>query len=224
MTGPAAELPTRQGYERDIGVFLSPARFLDSGAKGSYVSTVAMIRHSGKTFGGGTGELRDLLDAQGVTEPPWYEVAKSKQAPDCARDALEKGTSLGFVWGGDGTVGTCVDALAGSHVDLAILLAGTANLLATNLGIPKDLPAAVLIGQHEERRSLDTGTLNGEHFAVMAGAGLDALMIRDAVGGMRPATDKLVITARPGSVRLCIPSGNPPSTDRPVSTSKESAS
>ena len=30
------------------------------------------------------------------------------------------------------------------------------------------------------RRPLDTGRANGEHFAVMAGAGFDALMLRDA--------------------------------------------
>jgi len=149
------------------------------------MSIVAVIAHSGKTFGGGIGELRDLLDSAGITDPLWYDVAKSKQAPDCARDALEKGAGLVFVWGGDGTVQRCIDALAGSDVDIAILPAGTANLLATNLDIPKDLPTAVQIGLHGDRRRLDTGTLNGEHFAVMAGAGLDALMIRDADGGMK---------------------------------------
>ena len=149
------------------------------------MSTVAVIAHSGKTFGGGIGELRDLLDAAGITDPLWYEVAKSKQAPDCAREALEKGAGLVFVWGGDGTVQRCIDALAGSDVDLAILPAGTANLLATNLGVPAELPEAVHIGLHGDRRAIDTGTLNGEHFAVMAGAGLDALMIRDADKGMK---------------------------------------
>ena len=68
---------------------------------------------------------------------------------------------------------------------VAILPAGTANLLATNLGIPKDLAQAVAIGLHGERRPLDTGTVNGEHFAVMAGAGFDALMIRDADAGLK---------------------------------------
>jgi diacylglycerol kinase family enzyme len=149
------------------------------------MSTVAVIAHSGKTFGGGIAQLRDLLDAEGVTDPLWYEVAKSKQAPDCARDAVEKGAGVVFVWGGDGTVQRCIDALAGSDVDLAILSAGTANLLATNLGVPQDMPEAVRIGLHGDRRAIDTGTLNGEHFAVMAGAGLDALMIRDADKGMK---------------------------------------
>ncbi|WP_245719014.1 diacylglycerol/lipid kinase family protein [Micromonospora rhizosphaerae] len=53
---------------------------------------------------------------------------------------------------------------------MAILPAGTANLFAANLGIPEDLPEAVRIGLHGLRRTLDFGKLNGEHFAVMAGA------------------------------------------------------
>jgi YegS/Rv2252/BmrU family lipid kinase len=88
-----------------------------------------------------------------------------------------------FAWGGDGTVQRCVDVLAGTTVSLAIVPAGTANLFATNLGIPKDIGEAVAIGLRGERRSLDVGRLNSERFAVMAGAGFDATMIRDAGDG-----------------------------------------
>ena len=63
--------------------------------------------------------------------------------------------------------------------------AGTANLFATNLGIPKDLEEAVRIGLNGRRRKLDVGRVNGEHFGVMAGTGLDALMIRDADAGLK---------------------------------------
>jgi diacylglycerol kinase family enzyme len=63
---------------------------------------------------------------------------------------------------------------------VAILPAGTANLLATNLQIPDDLTGAVRIGLHGDRRRLDTGSVNGEHFTVMAGAGFDARMISEA--------------------------------------------
>ena len=77
----------------------------------------------------------------------------------------------------------CVDVLAGSTVSLAIIPAGTANLFATNLGIPKDIEQAVAVGLRGERRSLDVGRFNGERFAVMAGAGFDAAMIRDAGDG-----------------------------------------
>jgi diacylglycerol kinase (ATP) len=79
----------------------------------------------------------------------------------------------------------CIDAVAGSGVVIAILPAGTANLLATNLGVPTDLTEAVRVGLHGQRRPLDTGSVNGEHFTVMAGAGFDALMIKEADGGMK---------------------------------------
>ena len=107
-------------------------------------------------------------------------MQKSKQAPERIDQALTAGADLVFVWGGDGTVQRCIDRMAGSDATLAILPAGTANLLATNLGIPIDLDAAVDVGLHGHRRRLDTGTVNGEHFAVMAGCGLDARMIGDA--------------------------------------------
>ncbi|MGV8978359.1 MAG: diacylglycerol/lipid kinase family protein [Cellulomonas sp.] len=149
------------------------------------MTTVAVVAHAGKSFGGGLGELRRVLDDAGFPEPLWYEVAKSRQAPKCARQAMADGADVLFVWGGDGTVQRCIDAVAGTGAVVALLPAGTANLLATNLGIPQDIGEAVEIGLHGDRRSLDTGTVNGERFTVMAGAGLDALMIKDADAGLK---------------------------------------
>ncbi len=149
------------------------------------MASVAVIAHAKKRLGGGLGELRAALARAGVADPLWYEVPKSKKARKCVRRAIDDGADLLFVWGGDGMVQRCVDAAAGSHATLAILPAGTANLLASNLGIPKDLEAAVEIGLHGARRPLDVGVMNGERFAVMAGAGFDALMIRDADRGMK---------------------------------------
>ena len=149
------------------------------------MTKVAVVAHSRKTMGGGLPELRAVLEDAGCRSPAWFEVFKSKQAPACAREAVDQGADLLFVWGGDGTVQRCVDAVAGSGASLAVIPAGTANLLARNLGIPPDIAEAVRIGLHGERRALDTGTVNGEHFAVMAGAGLDALMITDADAGLK---------------------------------------
>ena len=70
--------------------------------------------------------------------------------------------------------------MAGSDALLAVLPAGTSNLFATNLGIPKDIERAVAIGLRGTTRRLDVGRFKGERFAVMAGAGFDAGMIRDA--------------------------------------------
>src|SRR5207237_5479143 len=61
----------------------------------------------------------------------------------------------------------------------------TSNLLATNLKLPLDIGDAVAVGLGGERRRIDVGRFNGERFAVMAGSGIDAAMIRDADGSLK---------------------------------------
>ena len=156
------------------------------------MSVVAVVANSQKTMsGGGLLELRRALEAEGVSDPLWFEVTKSKHAPRCVKDALAQGADLIFAWGGDGLVQRCIDVIADSSTVLAILPAGTANLLATNLGIPREVDAAVRVGLHGERRKLDVGKINGEFFAVMAGAGFDARMIGDADDGLKERIGRL---------------------------------
>ena len=96
-----------------------------------------------------------------------------------------------IAWGGDGTVQRCIDVLAGTGVPLAIAPAGTANLLATHLEIPQDIEQVVAIALGDSRRTLDVGTINGEHFAVMAGAGFDAEMLKEADGGLKDTVGRV---------------------------------
>jgi diacylglycerol kinase family enzyme len=155
------------------------------------VPRIAVVAHAGKTLGGGLDELRRVLAEQGVEEPLWSEVPKSKYAPERVRKVLDDGAELVFVWGGDGMVQRSVDALAGSGAVLAIIPAGTANLFASSLEIPKDIAQAVSIGLHGRERKLDVGKVNGERFAVMAGAGFDGLMIHDADGSLKDRFGRL---------------------------------
>jgi len=155
------------------------------------VTSVGVVAHAAKRLDGGLSELRAILSKEGVTNPLWAEVPKSRFASARAREMLKDGADLILVWGGDGTVQQCIDALAGSPATLAILPAGTANLLATNLGIPKDLESAVQVALHGARRKLDVGVVNGERFAIMAGTGLDALLIRDADTGLKDAFGRM---------------------------------
>ena len=149
------------------------------------MTRVAVIAHAAKSFGGGLPKLRRELERQGVADPLWIEVPKSRFAPKQVKRALAEGAELLFVWGGDGTLQRCIDTMSGSDAALVILPAGTSNLLATNLGIPQDIQQAVSIGLHGERRKLDVGRFNGERFAVMAGAGFDASMIQQADGTLK---------------------------------------
>ena len=141
---------------------------------------VGVIVHSGKTFGGGLDELRTTLADSGYKKTIWHEVAKSSAAGKAVRRSVHAGATLLFVWGGDGMVQQCIDAVRGLDVALAILPAGTGNLLATDLQIPRDVRKAVDIGLRGDRRQLDVGRINGERFAVMAGTGFDATMIGGA--------------------------------------------
>ena len=156
---------------------------------------IAVVAHSRKTLGGGLDELRRLLTDEGVEELLWAEVPKSRKAPKHLRKAIKKGVDLLIVWGGDGMVQRAVDTLAqekgGSKIPLAIMPAGTGNLLATNLGIPVDLPEAVKLAFHGDRKRVDLGKLNGEYFGVMAGVGFDGAMIRDADRKMKDRLGKL---------------------------------
>ncbi len=155
------------------------------------MSTVAVIAHAGKTFGGGLVELRRELEKHGVADPLWFEVPKSRKAPKQVKRALDEGADLLFVWGGDGMVQRCIDALSDSRAAIAIVPAGTANLFASNLEIPQDIQEAVRIGLEGTRRTLDVGRMNDERFAVMAGAGFDAQMIKDADGGLKDRFGRL---------------------------------
>jgi len=164
---------------------IAPTPAAGAAAREARTATIAVVAHSGKSLGGGLSELRDQLTSAGISDPLWFEVPKSRMAPKQVERALKQGATLIFVWGGDGMVQRCVDAAVGSDAVLAIIPAGTANLFATSLNIPKDIGEAVAIGLTGPQHKFDVGRINGEHFTVMAGAGLDALMIRDADGTLK---------------------------------------
>lgn len=152
---------------------------------------VGVVVHTGKQLGAGLEELRAALAALGHADPPWYEIDKSKRAPKAITKLIDGGATRVLVWGGDGTVRRAIDTVVGGgHADdvaIGILPAGTANLLAHNLEVPLDLSGAVATALHGEPRRIDVGRVddsegNSEHFAVMAGAGFDAMLIADADG------------------------------------------
>ncbi len=153
------------------------------GSDTSSSPTIGVIANAAKQFGGGLEELRAALADHGHADPPWYEVPKSKKAPKKIRKMIDEyGVDRVLVWGGDGTVRRAINTIIGDDLDasIGILPAGTANLLANNLDVPIDLRGAVDVALHGDPRPIDVGEMNGTFFAVMAGAGFDAMMIREA--------------------------------------------
>ncbi|MGQ7295639.1 diacylglycerol/lipid kinase family protein [Quadrisphaera sp. KR29] len=129
------------------------------------------------------------LAEAGWPAPEWIETTPDSPGVEQARRAAADGFDVVFACGGDGTVRSCVEGLAGTSTALAILPAGTGNLLATNLGVPQDPTAGVRLVLERGRRRIDVGVAapseedsdgDGAAFAVMAGMGFDAAMLDDA--------------------------------------------
>jgi YegS/Rv2252/BmrU family lipid kinase len=105
-----------------------------------------------------------------------------------ARDAARAGAGLVLAAGGDGTVRAVAAGLAHSGVTMGVIPQGTGNLLARNLDIPQDEGDALDVALTGADRTIDLGRLDdGTAFAVMAGAGFDARMMREAPEGLKHA-------------------------------------
>jgi diacylglycerol kinase (ATP) len=100
-----------------------------------------------------------------------------------ARDCIERGAGLILAAGGDGTINEIVNGMAHSGVPLGILPAGTANVLATEMGINRGMQRAAraLTRCVPERVSLgllrNEAEPQGRYFLLMAGIGLDAHIV-----------------------------------------------
>jgi len=116
-------------------------------------------------------------------------------AESLARDAVAKGADLILVLGGDGTINEAVQGLAFSNVPLGVLPGGTANVLAMELGLGSRLelaasrlaafePCPVALGRI-------TGSFGSRHFLLMAGVGLDAVIVYNVSAGLKSAAGKL---------------------------------
>lgn len=124
--------------------------------------------------------VEDALADAGWPRPAWFETTRENTGFGQAHQAVDDGARVVFACGGDGTVMACVGALVGTDAALAVLPAGTGNLLAANLGLPDDPVAGVMVATQMGRRRIDVGEVEGRYFAVMAGMGFDAAMVDDA--------------------------------------------
>jgi len=120
------------------------------------------------------------LAQAGWPAPSWSETTPQDPGTGQARRAVAAGAQVVLVCGGDGTVRAVIAGMLGTDAALAVLPAGTGNLLATNLELPGDPVQGVRLVIAGGRRELDIGQVDGQVFAVMAGMGFDAAMMRDA--------------------------------------------
>ena len=91
--------------------------------------------------------------AQAGIETTLRPTSARGDATKLAREAVAENRDMIIVCGGDGTINEVVNGMAGSRVPLAVLPAGTANILAKELGLPWNVSkAAALIARGKHRR------------------------------------------------------------------------
>jgi diacylglycerol kinase family enzyme len=133
----------------------------------------------------------------------WHWTGGPGDATSLARSAAADGIEVVAVAGGDGTVNEVANGLAGSATALAILPAGTANVLAAQLGLVRwpsplrtpDLSAAADSLAAGVIRRVDLGLAEptgrpGRHFLLWAGVGLDAAIVATIEGPGRPLKER----------------------------------
>jgi diacylglycerol kinase (ATP) len=117
-----------------------------------------------------------LLDGGWTTES--HATRTVSEVRRLSTEAASGGWDAVVVMGGDGTVIEALGPLVGTQVPLAVIPAGTGNLLAGNLGVPSSpaAAAALILGGRVRRIDLGEASWAGgsRHFVIAAGVGFDA--------------------------------------------------
>jgi len=124
----------------------------------------------------GSGKVTFIQDAfrgQGI-ELQLIPTRSPGDASILARRLVESECQLVVACGGDGTINEIIGGMAGSHVPLMIFPGGTANVLANEIGLPKDIRHCVQLLCTGSLRRISLGKAGARHFAAMAGIGVDA--------------------------------------------------
>jgi diacylglycerol kinase (ATP) len=105
-------------------------------------------------------------------------------AGNLGREAIDRGFDLLLAAGGDGTINEVLNGIIGSKIVFGALPAGTANVLANEIGLNgrPDKAAAELLEAVPVRIGVGVADLTGQprrHFLLMAGVGLDARIVHE---------------------------------------------
>jgi hypothetical protein len=153
------------------------------------VRRVALIYNpaSGQYSAKRAAAIQDALDVMrsaGV-ETEEFETDSVGGGTACAQKAIEASCDAVVACGGDGTVHEVVQSLVGTNVALGVIPLGTANALASDLGLlgspvkvaralMNSKPVRVPVGRIYFRDS--AGNEDSRYFIVAAGVGADALL------------------------------------------------
>ena len=136
------------------------------------------------------------LKSRGWERALWLETTSEDPGRAMTEQAVRERVDLVLGAGGDGTIRVICSGLANTGIPFGLIPAGTGNLLARNIGIPLDEVAALGVAFDGVDKAIDLVRLAvddkpPDHFAVMAGIGLDAVIME----GVDPNLKKAVGSA-----------------------------
>jgi YegS/Rv2252/BmrU family lipid kinase len=126
--------------------------------------------------------MEDNLQRKGWRDTLWLETSVEDPGRAMTRQAVAEQVDLVIGAGGDGTIRYVADGLAHTGIPLGLVPAGTGNLLARNLDLPLEEVDAIEVALSGQVRQIDLVKITvddraPEHFAVMAGIGMDAMIM-----------------------------------------------
>jgi len=149
--------------------------------------TLVLLNPKAKGGGKSSSLRREVAEAFAERRVPFdlVEPRSARDAMRVAREAAREGYRCVAAAGGDGSVAAALRGTAGTEVPVAILPFGTGNQLAANFGVPLDLGDAVDVAVGGDVEPIDLGRVDGEYFALIAGAGLDAEVMAEATDDLK---------------------------------------
>jgi len=141
-----------------------------------------------KAAGGQPGHLRRRIGGAMAEHGVAFDIVETSTEEEglyVVRRAAELGYKTVVAAGGDGTIALALRGTARTGIPVAILPFGTGNQLALNFGIPDSLEDAVRVAVEGNVESIDLGLVGDSHFALIAGAGLDADVMASATAELK---------------------------------------
>jgi YegS/Rv2252/BmrU family lipid kinase len=121
-------------------------------------------------------ELALGLEQQGFA----VDLHLTQSRGDASAHLRSRGAELAVVVavGGDGTLRECFEGLARPEIPVALVPLGTANVLAQQLGLPRDTPRALEVVARGRTQAIDVARVNGRLSFLVTSAGIDAATVR----------------------------------------------
>lgn len=171
-----------------------------------YTNTIAIYQRAFLIYNPRAGALRRageqllrrtemMLKEAGHSVTPLPTTGPETAGP-MARDCVnQRGADLILAFGGDGTINEVANGMIGTDIPLGILPGGTANVLAMELGIGRDVVEAARRLNECVSERIAVGQLEIEgrrrYFLLMAGIGLDAHIVYHIDAGLKAKFGKV---------------------------------